>query len=430
MRDVTNPERRVVITGAGVLTTLGDSPAAVHQALCEGRNGLRPAESIPTDGLPKLLVGELTDFDARAYLGSGNLRPLDRAARLSACAARLALDASGWPAERVAESEVGLVLGTMFGSIHTISEFDRRALEAGPNYVLPMSFANSVINAAAGQTAIWHDLRGVNATVSGGAASGLQALAYAADLIRNGRSRALLAGGMEELCFESLYGFYRAGWLSEPADAGGGPPVPFHARRTGFALAEAAALLVLEDAAAARERGASVLGEIRGHGSAIDCSRGDDPEQAIEAIRLSIRAALEDAHLEPGDIDCLSLSASGSPPLDGREAGGIAAAFGSRAAELPVTAVKSMLGEALGASGALQTVLLIEAMQSGHLPGIRGLDEVEQDFPLAQARPETRQVEAGRGLVLCLGLAGQICAVIVEQPSESSPPETFGKAGE
>ena len=128
--------------------------------------------------MPPRLAGRV-DFDPRTYLGDGNLRPLDRTGRLAVAASGLALDAAGWTAEERAETEVGLVLGTMFGSVHTISEFDRRAMEAGPNYAKPMEFANSVINAAAGQTAIWHDLWGINATISGGTASGAQAIAYA-----------------------------------------------------------------------------------------------------------------------------------------------------------------------------------------------------------------------------------------------------------
>ena len=121
--------------------------------------------------------------------------------------------------------EIGLVLGTMFGSLRTISEFDRRGLTAGPNYTKPMDFANSVLNAAAGQAAIWHRLTGANATVAGGTTAGLQALASAADLVRGGRAEAVLAGGAEELCPETLTGFAQAGLLCREE----APPVPFHA---------------------------------------------------------------------------------------------------------------------------------------------------------------------------------------------------------
>ena len=122
--------RRVVITGAGVVSSLGDTPAALHAALCEGRSGISPVKLFDTTGLGCPLGGEVSDFDAQNYLGRRNLRPLDRTSRLVASAAQLALDASGWTPEMRAERELGLVLGTMFCSVRTIAEFDRRALEA------------------------------------------------------------------------------------------------------------------------------------------------------------------------------------------------------------------------------------------------------------------------------------------------------------
>ena len=146
-------ERRVVITGAGVLSTLGDSPAALHAALCEGRSSAGPVELFSTEGLACRRAHELTAFDAQAYLGKKNLRALDRTSRLVIAAASLALEQSGWDAACLDAHEVGLVLGTMFCSVRTISEFDRRGLTLGPGRVSPMDFANTVINAAAGQAA-------------------------------------------------------------------------------------------------------------------------------------------------------------------------------------------------------------------------------------------------------------------------------------
>src|ERR1044071_10046084 len=204
---------RVVITGMSVISSLGDSPARLRSSLCQGLSGIKPIELFSPAGFGCPLGGEITSFDAQKYLGRRNLRPLDRTSRLVASAAQLALDDSGWSESMRQNEEVGLVLGTMFCSVHTISEFDRRALEAGPRYASPMDFSNTVINAAAGQTAILHNLRGINSTISSGITSGLQAIAYATEVIRSGRAHAVLAGGADEMCFESFYGFDRAGGL-------------------------------------------------------------------------------------------------------------------------------------------------------------------------------------------------------------------------
>src|SRR2546425_789485 len=406
---------RVAITGRGVVSSLGDSPARLHGSLREGLIAIRPIQQFNTVGLGCPLGGEIADFNAAKYLGQRNLRPLDRTSRLVASAAQLALEDSGWTMEMRNAEEVGLVLGTMFCSVHTISEFDRRAIEAGPAYASPMDFSNTVINAAAGQTAIVHNLRGVNTTISTGLTSGLEAISYAADLIRSGRERALLAGGADELCFESFYGFDCAGLLCRSHGRAGDFPIPFDARRNGLALGEGAALLMLEDAALARERGARVLGEIRGHGSSYDCSRGQGGKDSVEAIAAAIRRALHDAFMLPSEIDCLSASANGTDAGDRHEAHGAFAGLNGQTHRLPVTAIKSMLGETLGASGAMQAVSLLQTMRDGVLPGIRQLEEFEDDFPLEMAQAESQEVDVINGLINSTGLDGHCCSLILGQ---------------
>lgn len=403
--------RLVVITGAGVLSPLADSPAALHEALCAGRSALKDVELFPVDGLGSCRAGEIRPFEPRDYLGERNLRPVDRTSRLLLSVAQRALDGSGWTAGLRAEREMGLVLGTTFCSVKTISEFDRRSLQLGPSYASPLDFANSVINAAAGQAAIWHGLRGLNSTVSAGEASGLLAISYGTGQIRAGRAAALLAGGAEELCYESFLGHQRAGRLC------GSSPLPFDARRDGFSLSEGAALLVLEDAGEAAARGAAVLAEVLGHGSAFDPSGSE--EGAGQAVARAVRIALEDAGIGPEGIDALSASANGSVRGDRAEAAGIAAVFGGRAADLPVTAVKSMLGEALGASGGFQAVALLGTLREGTLPGILGLERTEEGFPLAGAAAATRRVAVRRGLLTALGTDGHACAVVLGAPGGS-----------
>jgi 3-oxoacyl-[acyl-carrier-protein] synthase II len=305
-------------------------------------------------------------------------------------------------------------LGTTFGSVHTISRFDRRGLEAGPAYVKPLDFANSVINAAAGQAAIWHDLRGVNATVAGGPVAGAEAIAYAADLIRAGRAQTLLAGGAEELCFESFLGFQRAG-LVAGADGTPARALPFAARRNGCVIAEGAALLLLEDAQEAERRGATVLAEILGAGAAFDPSRGADGRSAGRALSRAVRAALAEAELEPVDLDCVLASASGHPARDRAEAGGLDCALGAELRRVVVTAVRGLLGETMGAGAALDAVVLVESMARGLLPGVHGLDEVEPGLPLAPATAN-RPGDYARGLVSALGLDGQTRALILGRP--------------
>lgn len=416
---------RVVITGAGVASNVGDTRAELHGALCAGRSGLHPLDEFELSGLERPLVGSLRNFVPEAYLGERNLRPLNRAAQLLTSAACLALRDGGWTPQAIEQQEVGLVVGTMFCSVHTISEFDRRALVEGPTRASALDFANTVINAAAGQAAIWNKLRGVNSTICAGITSGLQAIAYAADLVREGHASAVLAGGVEEFCYEALYGFFRAGLTCSGEGAGGSRPVPFDARRNGIALAEGAALLVLEDAQFAAARGATVLAEIKGHGSSFDfTSRRRDDEavnaQSVSCVAEAISRALDDAALSASRIDAVSVSANGSVLEDRLEADGLKRVFNGQTARLPVAAVKSMLGEALGASGALQTVAMVESLGDGRLPGIQGLAEMEPEFPLVAASSECRKVVIDNALITAVGFDGHCCALVIGRHQDQS----------
>ncbi|MBV8201672.1 MAG: beta-ketoacyl synthase chain length factor [Acidobacteria bacterium] len=442
--------RRVVVTGAGVVSPLGDSPAALHRALAAGTSARKPIELFETSGIGCHEAGEIRPFDPQAYVGERNLRPLDRTSRLLVVAAQLALADAGWapgtlrrpapatdapgsaasspPGEAAATdappaAEVGLVVGTTFCSVRTIAEFDRRALRLGPSHASPLDFANSVINAAAGQAAIWHGLRGVNSTLGGGEASGLQAIAQAAELLRAGRAEAVLAGGAEELCFESFFGYYRARRLCGSRQPGAGTeewPVPFEARRNGFSLAEGAALLLLEEAAAAAARGASVHAEVLGWGAAFAAAAGEEGLQ--DAVARAVKLALGDAAASPAEIGCLSASASGSSEVDRAEALGVAAALGERAASLPVTAIKAMLGEGLGVSAAWQAVDLVETMRDGELPGIAGLERLEPGLPLGGASAATRRLAPAarrQALITAVSADGHCAALVLGAPPET-----------
>ena len=266
----------------GAICALGDRPSQIHEALCEGRSGFAAPTVFPADIAPGYQVAEVPGFDAQNYLKTGNVRPLDRTGRLALVGVELTLADSGWTTERRVAQPVGLILGTMFCSVRTIGEFDRRAQQAGPEYASPMDFSNTVLNAAAGQVAIWQKLRGINTTVSAGASSGAQAIGYAMQMIRAGRADALLAGGAEEICYESFHGSRQAARLAAPN--GGGGPRPFDASRSGTGMGEGAAFLALEAEETAAARGARVLARVAGFAAAYDptCHAdclGSDPRQ-------------------------------------------------------------------------------------------------------------------------------------------------------
>jgi len=406
--------RRVAITGAGVISSLASSPSELHAALCEQRSGFRAIEEFASQGFGLRPGGNLALFQAERYLPGKSLRPLDRTGRLVAAAAALALENSGLNQEALASEEVGLVLGTMFSSMHTIGQFDRRALVEGPSCASPLDFANTVINSGAGQTAIWHKLRGINSTISTGATSGLMALSYAVDLISYGTQNAILVGGADEFCFESFCGLERAGLLKHryiEEDCS----IPFHSRRNGLALTEASALLMLEEWESALARDATILGEVRGHANAYD-SRYQMEGYGANAMVRAMRAALAEGGLFAPEVDFISASANGSRLADKNEALAIKAVFNGHALGSPIVAIKSMIGETLGASGVVQAIDAIESLRTGTLPGIAGLDNADPELPALDLCTKTRNLQARSGLINSVGFDGQACSLLICTP--------------
>ena len=392
----------VAITGAGVICALGDRADRLHEALAAGRTAFSGNSNLVAAAGPHR-VAEIAEFAPRAYLGNRNLRPLDRTGQLAAVAAELALVDSGWTPALREQHEVGLILGTTFCSVRTIAEFDRRAMRDGPQYASPLDFANTVINAAAGGVAIWHKLRGINTTIAAGAASGLHAIGYAAQLIRAGRACALLAGGAEELCFESYLASSRAGLLA-PLEGDG--PAPYDRDRHGYLPGEGSAFLMLESADTAAARGARILGHIGAFRAGYD--RRTDSSSEPDAMTLAISQILE---TEP--VGAVVASGSGSRAVDGREAAALSSAFSAIGARPPVTTIKGNLGETLGASGALQTIVALEALRSGSLPGIVSLRHPDAEHDLDFVTGSPRSITARRALVTTLAREGNCCALAV-----------------
>jgi 3-oxoacyl-[acyl-carrier-protein] synthase II len=355
---------RVAVTAAGVISPLGAGLENFGGALYGGKTALAPAVRFP--GVP---AADLGDFNPQPWLGNKGIRVLDRSARLLAVAAQMALTGAGLSQEETdsGDFDLGLVCGTVFGSVHSITSFDWSGLTDGPAYVNPMEFPNTVINAPAGQTAIKHRLRGVNSTVCAGLASGLHAIHYAAEFIRLGRARALLAGGVEELCEESLLGFRKTGVMAESGCAR-----PFDTGRDGVIPGEGSALWMLELDEQAQRRGRVPWLEICGFGSAQDAHSicGFDLRGAGAADAMEQALALSE--IEPEQVACIIASASGSRAGDEMEARALEAVFGDKLAEIPLCAPKAAFGEAMGASGAFSAVVAGLALQQQRVPPTAG----------------------------------------------------------
>jgi 3-oxoacyl-[acyl-carrier-protein] synthase II len=343
-----SPQRRVAVTGCGVVSPIGIGREEFTQAFLKGESGLRPVVGDYAPPLPCALASQVIDFDVTRWLGKKGTRFLDRSTMMAIAAAGLALKDGGLAVDEANAGRIGVVLGTAMGSLKSISDFGRETLlHDRPFLVNPMLFPNTVLNSAAGQVAIWLKLRGINTTVSNGQLSGLMAVSYAGRAIGLEYADAILAGGVEELSEQLVWGAYH----------GGNREFLESAREEGVYPGEGASVLLVEERQAARNRGHRVIAELLGCESGF---YGRPLGNGVAAQALGLAACLSrlvracDVALE--EIGALS---AGSPPevADSVESVAMDMTFGDgRPTRLDI---KSLIGECYSAAGAFQCVALL-----------------------------------------------------------------------
>lgn len=402
----------VVITGIGVLSPVGLGKDAYWRALYEGTTGFRPITLFDSSSFNVHRAGEIANFDPLMLLGKKGLRDLDRSTRLVCSAAKMALEDGRLEITPDNSGTIGVSIGATFGSLHSIAQFDLSGLLEGPRAVNPSHFPNTVINSPASQVSIRFKVKGFNTTISTGFCAGLDAISYAADFIRMSRAQVVLAGGVEELCEETFLMFHTSGFLS---GSDGSEPVccPFDARRNGIILSEGSAVLILENEKHALDRQARVLARVLGTGNSFDAHADPSFTAAGAGLRRAIDEALHQASLTPGEIDCVCASANSSTGLDRMETAVIRQIFGARVDAIPVTAVKSMLGETYSASGSLAVAAGIGILQTGTVPATAGYTSKDPECDLDYVPGRARQMQVERILVTASDPYGQNSAIIL-----------------
>lgn len=405
-------DRAVVVTGIGVLSTIASGRRDYWDALASGKTAFGPVTLFDTSRSDVRIAGEITGFDASEFLGKKGLRDLDRSTRLLCSAAYLAIgDAALLITEENAHS-IGVAVGTTFGSLHSISQFDRQGLLEGPRFVNPSNFPNTVLNSPASRVSIRFNIKGFNTTISTGFCSSLDVVSYAADFISLRRAGAVLAGGVEELCEETFFSFHTLGYLSG-SDVSEPICCPFDARRNGIILSEGAAVLVLESSAHAQRRNAEILAVIKGYGNSFDASAKRDFTQSGRGLENAIRLALEQASLAAKDIDYISSSANSTRNLDRMQTNVIKKIFGAQAFTIPVSSVKSMIGETFSASGILALAAAVGSLRNGFIPPTVNYRERDPACDLDYVPNKARAKKVHNALVLSSDPYGNNSAVVL-----------------
>jgi len=371
-------KRRVVITGLGCVTALGQSVDLLFDSLCEGKSGISYIEHFDVSGYPVTFGGEIKDFDITRYVDSREAKRMDRFARLAVAAAIQAVSDSGLDFLKEEPFRCGVIVGTGIGGIKEIEEQHVRLLEKGPRKLSPFCVPRLMSNAASGSIAIYYGLKGPNMAISSACASGSHAIGEAFCNIVSGRSDIMVTGGSEAaLTPIGLASFCAAKSLSTRNDNPQAASRPFDRDRDGFVLAEGAGILILEEYEHAKKRNAKIYAEFLGYGATDDGYHITAPLENGEGAAKAMELALEAGCIEKQKVDYINAHGTGTQLNDIAEIAAVKSFFGDYTYNLLISSTKSCLGHSLGATGAIELIVCCKVIEKSIIPPTINLDNIE-----------------------------------------------------
>src|ERR671926_74908 len=396
---------RVVVTGLGAVTPIGNDVRSTWEAAVAGDSGIDWIRAFDADGLPVRVAAEVKDYDPTGLAPPKELRRLDRNVVLALGAAKEAVaDAhlNGFEPSRV-----GIVFGSAIGGLIGIVEQAETLRDRGPDRVSPYFIPSVLVDSASGQLAISLGIRGPNYAPVSACATGSHAVGEGAEIIRRGDADAILAGGTEA-CIHPLIlaGFCAMRGLVAEDEHPPHASRPFDATRAGFVMGEGACVLVLEELDAARARGATVYAEILGYGASNDAHHMAQPEPEATGVAEMMRAALRRAGVEPERVGYINAHGTSTPLGDAAETKAIKDVFGDHAYELAVSSTKSVMGHCFGAAGAIEAMMCVLAVHEGVLPPTINYEHPDPACDLDYVPNQAREARVEVALWNAMGLGG------------------------
>jgi 3-oxoacyl-[acyl-carrier-protein] synthase II len=404
--------RRVVVTGLGAVTPLGNDRPSTWESAVAGRSGIDFISTFDTSAFPVRIAAEVRGFDPASVVGPKEARRLDRNVVMGVAAAtEAAEDASLEGAYEPAR--VGVLFGTAIGGLLGIVEQHSILLERGSDRVSPYFIPSVLVDAASGQIAIALGLRGPNYAPVSACATGSTAIGEAAEVIRRGSADAVLAGGAEA-CLHPLIlaGFCAMRGLVAEDEHPPRASRPFDLTREGFVMGEGACVLVLEELEAARARGAKIYAEVLGYGASNDAHHLAQPDPESVGVVEMMRAALERAEIAPERVGYINAHGTSTPLGDLAETKAIKEVFGDHAYELAVSSTKSMTGHCFGAAGAVEALMCVLALHEGVIPPTINYETPDPECDLDYVPNEARRVQVDVALSNAMGLGGHNACVL------------------
>ena len=412
--------RRVVITGMGAMTPLGEDVGEYWAGLVQGRSGIGPMTLCDPAGFPCRVAGEVRTFDPATYVNPKEARRMSRFSQLAVAAALKAREDAGPSLADTPPERLGVVLGNGIGGIPDTEAQCGVMMARGGMRVSPFFIPMILPNMAAANVSRLLGLQGYTSTVITACAAGTQAIGDAAEIVRRGLADAVYAGGTEAgITALSLSGFSVMKALTERNEEPERASRPFDAKRDGFAPAEGSAVLVLEEMEHAIRRGAHIYAEVAGYGVSSDAFHLVQPTEDGSGPARAMAWALEAAGLQPEDVDYINAHGTSTPLNDAAETAAIKRVFGPLADQVPISSTKSMVGHAMGGSGAVEAVAVVKTIESGTIHPTVNYEFPDPVCDLDYVPNVARQKDVGVALSNSFGFGGQNASLVIKRFVES-----------
>ena len=410
---------RVVITGMGAMTPLGENPEEYWRNLTAGNSGIGPMTLCDPTGYPCQISGEVTGFDPSTYIADREARRMARFTQLAVAAGLQAVESASYDISKDDPYRVGVILGNGNGGFPTLEENCRILAERGGMRMSPFFFPMILPNMAAAAVSRYTGAHGYNSTATTACAASNQALGEALDTIRRGRADVMLAGGTEAgISLLGLSGFAVMRALSTRNDEPQMASRPFDSGRDGFIPSEGAVVMVLERLDHALDRGANILAELSGFGSTSDAGHPVQPEETGASAAAAMEQALADGGVSLDEVDYINAHGTSTPLNDALETVAIKRLFGDRAYQIPISSTKSMVGHSLGAAGSLDAAACVKTITEGMIHPTVNQEEADPACDLDYVPNEARTADVRVALSNAFGFGGQNSCLVFSKYEE------------
>jgi 3-oxoacyl-[acyl-carrier-protein] synthase II len=400
-------QKRVVVTGVGAITPIGNTPAEYWEGLLSGRNGIAPIGLFDASQHKCRIAGEVKGFDPQQYLDSKDVKRMDRFAQFAVSASLQALADAQFAINELNAEQVGVIIGTGIGGIKVLEEQQTVYLTKGPDRCSPFMVPMMIANMAAGLTAIHTGAKGPNSCPVTACAAGSNAIGDAFRLIQRGYAQAMLCGGAEAAVTPlSVAGFASARTLSRRNEEPEKACRPFDRDRDGFVMGEGAGILLLEELGHALSRGAKIYAEIIGYGLTCDAYHMTSPVPGGEGATRAIQLAMKDANLSPNRVSYINAHGTSTAANDVTETAAIKKALGESAYKVAISSTKSMTGHLLGGSGGIEAVATVLAIAKDRIPPTINLDNPDPECDLDYVPHQSRAQKVDVALSNSFGFGG------------------------